>query len=151
MVLTDALLVAAADPDPGIIPRWIIDLIVVIGALIGLPSIITWFLNRRGANRKLQVEESGADVSEFQALRTAYREDKAAAEKERDEARAETGAIRVELGEMHEEVDELRDALTRLRRLFSGVLRRNNYKMTPSEQREFEATKPRPRRPASAK
>lgn len=123
----------------GIMPDWVGDTLSVLGPALGLPAIISIILTRRNANRKLQVEEGGLKVSEFEALRTAYRED-------RLEAEATADTLRNEINGLRDDLDAFREMVRSLRSLFQRVVTRAEVTLTAGEQREFEATRPPVRR-----
>ena len=137
----------------------IIRTIVEVAAIsVGLPTIIAWFLNRKGANKKLQIEAGGLEVTEFQAMREAFndllREQKeaaknaqtaaTAAQKAADDAILEIKNYRAERQKLLDTVQDQGAKLDRLRTLFMRVIRRNSIELTEAEQHEFESTKPRP-------
>lgn len=137
----------------------IIRTIVEVAAIsVGLPTIIAWFLNRKGANKKLQIEAGGLEVTEFQAMREAFndllREQKeatasaqkaaAAAQTAADNAITEIANYKAERQKLLDTVEEQGTKLDRLRTLFMRVIRRNSIELTEAEQLEFESTKPRP-------
>lgn len=147
------LLADAPEPDLwlGVLPKWVGDLFALAGPVLGIPAIILFLLGKNNANRSLQVDESGAEVSEFEALRKAYKEDKAEAEAKRIAAELKSEGVSNELASVHEEVNELRSDVGILRRLITSLVRRNRITMTDDERRDFEATKPRGRPRAAAK
>lgn len=137
----------------------IVRVIVEVTAIsVGLPTIIAWFLNRKGANKKLQIEAGGLEVSEFQAMREAFndllREQKeaaknaqtaaTAAQKAADDAILEIKNYRAERQKLLDTVQDQGAKLDRLRTLFMRVIRRNSIELTEAERHEFESTKPRP-------
>lgn len=120
-------------------PGWVGDLLSIAGPALGLPAIVSIILTRRNANRKLEVEEGGLKVSEFEALRAAYKQD-------RQEAEAENDRLHRDIDALRDDLDHFRDILRSLRSLFQRVVIRTNVTLTAEEQREFEATRPPIRR-----
>lgn len=145
--MIEVLLQADPGADPGlflgVLPKWIGDLLALLGTVLGLPAIILFFLGKNNANRALKVDESGAEVSEFEALRKAYKDDKAEAETKRIAAELKAEGVQRELEEVRGEVDHLRTDVGILRRLINGFVRRYKITMTDEERTDFDSTKPR--------
>lgn len=123
---------------------------------IGLPSIILWLLNRKNANKKLDIEEGGLDVSVFAEQRQAYSDllrasqeatakatvAASSAQAAADAALAEAAAYKQERETLVDTVREQGDKLERLRKLFQSYVERVGVPLTEDELEEFEATKP---------
>lgn len=122
----------------GPLPDWVRDGLSLVALIFGTPGIILFLLGRKGANRKLIVEESGVTVDQFNAALPAYKDLLDRANKDRDEALAK-------LSEYKEELDDVRDKQNRLIRLIFTVAARGDLELTPNEQSELEASKPHAR------
>lgn len=126
-----------------VLPDWVSDLMILASFVLG-PSGFVWaFLQQKGANRKLKVEEDGLEVQkggltvdQFNAALPAYKDLLDRANIDRDEAIED-------LKKYKEELDELKANQVRLIRLFKQVIRQNKITLTDEQQIELEATKPR--------
>lgn len=129
----------------GFLPDWLADSIALAGIFLGVPGIILFLLNKKGANRKLVVEEGGLTVAQFNAALPAYMDLLDREKGNAEAARIEIKAFTTEREEMKTEIASLRENQRRLYFLFLDVVRANNIQLTSEQQHEFESTKPRPR------
>lgn len=115
----------------GFLPDWFGDTLTVIAVVLGLPGIILWVLNRKQVNRKLEVEEGGLTVSQFNAALPAYKDllDRA----DNAAAKAQTEAT-----DAKREVNTLERKLARAIRLLMAVIQRANIQLTPEEEKELQ-------------
>lgn len=145
--------------------------IVVVPLLVAsVPVALLFILQRRGANKKLEIEEGGLTVTQFNAQTSAYQDllDRANAslkasndnlaasvaeletyksERIRLMAKVEEQGRKIERLERADdakssELAETRHKLETLRTLFESYVARTGIPMTPEEQRIFEDTKP---------
>lgn len=130
----------------------------IIGGLLGIPGIIAWMLGRKDANKKLEIEEGGLNVTQFNSIINSYKGIAEAAEASAASAKesaamsqAAAEAALAQLKENQVEVTELRSKLSTVRDLFTSVLKRNGITMTAEELKLFEETSPAWRRPARRK
>ena len=137
----------------GILPDWVGDTVTILAAVLGLPAIILWVLNRKQANRKLVVEEGGLTVAQFNAALPAYKDlldrantERETAEKERDDALRRIGPLEHELFKTQTEVNSLDDKLEEAVQLFTSVIERSEVSLTHDELRRLERIKPSPER-----
>jgi len=121
----------------------------LVGTFTGPAGIILWLLGRKGANKKLDLDERGTNLSEFEALKVAYREQadeakqsakdaQTAAEKaqkaaEQAQATATTAA---------RDLNVTNQKLESLRKLFQSIVKRSNIILSPEEQEIFDNTAP---------
>lgn len=126
----------------GILPDWVGDSLSLLALVLGTPGVVLFFLGRKGANRKLEVEEGGLSVTVFNAQTAAYKDllDRANtraanAEKEAKEANEKIDALQQEYAHMNSKIN-------RLYNLFNRVLARNKIILTEEERTELEETKP---------
>jgi predicted nucleic acid-binding Zn-ribbon protein len=146
--------------------------IVVVPLLVAsVPVALLFILQRRGANKKLEIEEGGLTVTQFNAQTLAYqdlldragvRETNALAQladavKELAQYKEERVALMAQVEEQGRKIDRLeraddtkseeladtRKKLETLRALFETYVARTGIPMTSEEQRIFEDTKPR--------
>lgn len=134
--------------------EWVRNIATLLALISGPPSIILWALNRKGANKKLEIEEGGLGVQQFNALMSGYKD-------QLDRAGSEIKTLQTDRDRLAEEVVEIKRTqsadqrlfratarkLERVRRLFLRYSRRVGIPMTLEEQREFEMTAP-PKRTA---
>jgi len=125
------------------------DILSLIAVAIGLPGIILFFLNRKGANRKLNVEEGGLTVSQFNAALPAYKDLLDRANDDRQAAIDELAAYKTEREGFKTEIERLGEDIRTIRGLFTRVVERSNITLTHEEQQVFESTKPTRRRPVT--
>lgn len=140
----------------------LVQTIASIGAvLLSPPAIILFFLNRKNANKKLDLDEGALDVSVFSEQRAAFKE-------LLDEARAATRAAEdTSAAALHELAqykkdrekmnDRIRDQekqirgltnkLKSLRALFQRILLSYSITLTDEEIAEFDKTAPFPTGP----
>lgn len=146
----------------------------VIAAAIGLPGLILFFLNRKDANRKLDLEAGSLTVDQFQAQTAAYQDLLDRANSALSEANAKLAEAVTQIDNFKEEREELQrkvsdleravssleksdtektqqltdtnTKLDRLRTLFTSVVDRAKIELTYEEQRIFEETHPVARR-----
>lgn len=123
-----------------------------------VPLVIAWILNRRGQNKKLELEEAavGVDISAEQRLAFVelLRELRAAAaasaaSASASQASAAAALVQLEAGkaeraELIEIVRENGAKFDALRDLFQRVVTASSYVLSPAELEELERTKPRP-------
>lgn len=137
----------------GLLPDWVGDTLTIIAAVLGLPGIILFVLTRKQANRKLEVEEGGLTVDQFNAALPAYKDLLDRANEERKEAvdekkdavrRVET--LTLELRETRDEVDDLEDRLVLAVELIESFVSRSEIQFTPEDHRKLARIKPSPRR-----
>lgn len=128
-----------------------------------VPGVILFILQRRGANKKLELEEGSLGVSQFNAQTSAYQDllDRAnaavtEARNETKKYRAEREALQRQVTEMREEIDKLKTSddqkgqellrtnnkLERLRALFLSYVKRTSIPLTEEEQSVFDDTMP---------
>lgn len=129
-----------------------------------VPGVIFFVLNRKGANKKLELDETTTASTVFEAQTKAYKElydtanaATAAALKELATYKEERVKLMAQVEEQgkkirkleqadHDKTDELADArrkVEQLRSLFTAILTRTGIIMTPEEQAIFEETKPK--------
>ena len=130
------------------LPGWVGDILTLLAFVLGPGGVIWLILSQRQANRKLRVEEIGANVSsqvakgsltvdQFNAALPAYRDLLDRSNKDRDAALAK-------MEEYKGELDEVKEKQERLVKLFLQVVKRSNVQLTKEELEELEATRPRP-------
>lgn len=95
----------------------------ILGVALGAPAIILWLLNRRNANKKLQLDEGALDVSVFDTQTKAYQDllDRANlatlnAQAETLKAQEATEKALAELATYKEERESLMRKVTKLER-----------------------------------
>lgn len=130
----------------GVLPQWIGDILSVLGLPAILLAVVLFLLNRKDANRKLEVEEGSLKRSEFDSITNEYSELYKTADARATAAESKADSAMSRVGELNDEVVDLRDMIHQLRSLFRRVLNRNNIQMTSAEQEEFDRIKPPPRR-----
>lgn len=134
--------------DFDILPPLVSDILLLLAFFVGPGGVIWLILSQRGANKKLKVEEIGADiqnkvaegsltVDQFNAALPAYKDLLDRANKDRQEALDK-------MGEYKDELDEVRDKQERLVGLFHRVVKVHKIQLTKDELDELEATRPRP-------
>lgn len=134
----------------GFLPSWVSDAMLILAFIAGPTGVIWGILQRKDANRKLLVEESDHDISEFESLTATYKDLLDRANKATDAAVAEVKTSVTQRHQMQGEIDELRESIHDLRGLMRDVLRKHSIQLTQEEQARFDATKPKRRRPAVA-
>lgn len=121
-----------------------------------IPIIISALLGRKGANKKLQIEEGGLTVDQFNAALPAYKDLLDRADRDRDEAIEKLGKYESERIELLDRVRRLERAdtektteleitsraLETLRKLFQTYVDRTGIPLTTQEQAVFENTQP---------
>jgi len=152
----------------------VFQLLGTVGGVLGLsaavPTIILFLLGRKGANKKLEIEQGALTVDQFNAALPAYKDllnrADAAAKVANDAAAVSQLAARSALDELQtykaeresilSEVKELRQAkedqgeeltktnsnLEKLRALFTSYVARVGIPLTREEEAIFEDTKP---------
>lgn len=134
----------------GFLPAWVGDL----SSVLGLPAIalavLVWWLGRKGANRKLEVEEGTLKKSEFDSLTAAQDKAIERAQAEAKEAKEEADEVRDRLDIMDELYDQMRETIIWLRGFVRKLVRTTGYVMDAKELVEFEQTRP-PKRPPRSK
>lgn len=137
----------------GFLPVWVGDLFSVLGLPAIVLAVVVFLLNKKGANRKLVVEEGSLKKSEFDSFTVAQnlalagaREEAATARAEAKEAKDEADETADRLDVMDALYDEMRDGIMWLRGFVKKLVRETAYTMTAEELREFDMTKP-PQRP----
>lgn len=135
--------------------------VIGVGAIaVGLPGIILYFLNRKGANKKFTLEEEAQDGNTFTRQTQAYQDllDRANAavtklEEGLKQAELATQAALDELAtikrertlekdEINDKLNDTNKKLQSLRRLFEQVVSRTNIVLEPEEQDIFDNTVP---------
>lgn len=114
----------------GFLPDWVGDTLTIIAVVLGTPGIILWGLNRKQANRKLEVEEGGLTVSQFNAALPAYKD-------LLDRADAAASDARKDARSAKREVNILERKLARAIRLLMSIIQRANIQLTPEEEKEL--------------
>lgn len=119
----------------GIFPDWVGDTLTLVAMVFGTPGLILFFLGRKDANRKLQVDEGGLTVEQFNAALPAYKDllDRASSGKKEAEDKLK------EYDKRFEEVEKRQEELVSI---FVRILRKNNITLTESELGELEHTQP---------
>lgn len=131
----------------GILPAWVGDLFSILGLPAILLAIVLWFLNSKGANRKLVVEEGSLKKSEFDSVTTAQNSAIARLEREAKEAKEEGAEALDRLDVMDTLYEEMRESIHKMRSMIRRIVSQTGYVMTPDDIAELEATKPPPRPP----
>lgn len=145
--------------------------IVVVPLLVAsVPVALLFTLQRRGANKKLKIDEGGLTVTQFNAQTSAYQDllDRANASLEAanhnlavsvaelETYKSERVKLMAQVEEQGRKIDRLEKAddtkseeladtrhkLETLRTLFETYVQRTGVPMTPEEQKVFEDTKP---------
>lgn len=114
----------------GFLPDWVGDTLTIIAVVLGTPGIILWALNRKQANRKLEVEEGGLTVSQFNAALPAYKDLLDRADTAANDAREDARSAK-------REVNILERKLARAIRLLMSIIQRANIQLTPEEEKEL--------------
>lgn len=125
------------------LPGWVSDLLTLLAFIVGPSGVIWLILNQRNANRKLKVEEIGADVQQggltvdqFNAALPAYKDLLDRSNEDRDKALAQLAEYKAELNKFHQRHE-------RLTRLFLVVVKQHNVQLTQEQMDELEATRPK--------
>lgn len=135
-------------------------IISVIAIATGLPGLILFALNKRGANKKLTLEEEAQDGNTFEIQRKAYLELYKEAKSASDEQRAATSSAQAatraaleeladfkreraaETREIKDKLDDTNAKLETVRSLLQSVVSRSNIILTKEEQFLFDQTIP---------
>jgi soluble cytochrome b562 len=155
-MIASELIHTASDPavTPDMIWEWARSILALLGPAIGLPGLIALLLQRKQANKKLDLDEKGSDITEFQALNTvsasivqqarqAMLDAQTAATEARTEAAAakkDANTYRSEREELKGEIDHALDIVRKLRDLFKSYVTRVGVPLTADEQSIFEST-----------
>jgi hypothetical protein len=126
----------------GFFPPIVGDIMVLVAFFVGPTGLIWGILQRRGANRSLVVEEGGLEINQFNALTTKYAELLSRAETAAVNAESDAKAAKEANADLQGQINSLGDDLREVRSLFMDVVRQHGIKLTPDQQRRFEATKP---------
>lgn len=125
------------------------NIMALIGTALGVPGIITILLQRKGANKKLDIEEGGLEVTQFSAIIEGYKQllaDESSRRADQTKAiaelRGEMNDIRKKEREYERTTRDLYDKLSKLRGLMLRYVKRTGIDMTAAELDEFEQTKP---------
>lgn len=133
---------------------WTRSIFSLLGPAIGLPGLIALLLSRKQANKKLDLDEKGSDVTEFQALnqvsasivsqaRQAMLDAQAAAtaaQKGAASAKAATAKYQSERDEFKVLMERVVDSLRKMRDLFTSYADRTGVPLTEGEKAIFEDT-----------
>lgn len=141
------------------LPGWVGDTISLVSLAIGAPALILWLLGRKDANRKLNVEEGGLTVDQFNAALPAYQGLLTDVRAELATSKAETATVVAQLEEAEGVIEDVRDevyvlhnSVIKLRELISRLISKHHFVLTPEELDELEQTKPGPlKRPGRKK
>jgi chemotaxis response regulator CheB len=114
-----------------------------------IAMVIVILLQRKGANKKLQIEETGADTNQFDVITKKYQQIADNWQKTAETAQKATETALAEL-EKHKEdretisgkLEETNTKLDQIRTLFKQVMKRSNIVLTPEEQEIFDSTTP---------
>lgn len=137
-------------------PPTVFEMLQAASSVLGFPAIIValllFLLNRKGANKKLSLDERNTNVTEFDAKLKAYqdlldRSNEAGAEallsvielKERVNALEEADTAK------SHEIDSANKKIELLRKQFTSYIERTGVPLTPEEQEIFDMTVPSPR------
>lgn len=150
------------------------NIIGIIGGIcslvFGTPAIVLFFLNRKNANKKLEIEEGGLSVTQFTAQTAAYQDLLNRANRALSEAntkleesvselaqyKGERETLMAQVQTQGEEIEKLKradsdkgdelaltnDKLEKLRKLFTSYVDRVGIPLTTEEQEIFEMTEP---------
>lgn len=134
----------------GFLPSWIGDLLTIILAALGLPSIILFLLGRRNANRHLNVEEGSLKVDEFDAIKGGYKDlwdaskkDAASAKADADAARADAATARLEATEAKKSAQGAEASVRKLYTLITTIVKKNDLTLSADDLAILEQTRPR--------
>jgi len=150
------LIIQTANTDKAlaVVWDWARNIFSLLGVASALPVGISWLLSRKNANKKLDLDEKGAEVSEFQAFnaigaslvsqahqamvdaQTAATEAKA----EAAAAKREASKYRGEREEMKHEMLSLTESVRKLRDMIKGYVTRTGQPLTEEEQAVFDQT-----------
>lgn len=126
-----------------------------------VPIVLSWFLGRKGANKKLEIDEGHLSVAQFDAATKAYQDllDRAAKTiDELEEYKQERENLIQTVKEQGDKINELEKAdelktrelqetnqkLDTVRQLFEQYIARTGVPLTTSELAVFEQTAPLP-------
>jgi hypothetical protein len=118
-----------------LLPDWIGDAVTLIAVALGLPGIILHLLSRKGANRKLQIDEGGLSVQVFNAQNAGYKDLLDRAERT---AREATGTVE----EFKTELRNVNNRLNKMYAFLSRIIYKNDIELNDEEKAEFEAVNP---------
>ena len=127
----------------------IVSILSLVGIGTAVPAIILFLLQRRNANKKLEIEEDTLSVNVFNAQTKAYQDLLDRADRTTQAALAELKTYQAERKEILKKVDMQNEVLEltntnlqKIRTLFQAVVKRSNIVLTPAEQKVFDETKP---------
>lgn len=157
------MFLAVTPPTPdheflGFLPSWVGDLLTIVAIAVGLPGVILFLLNRRNANRHLNVEEGTLKVDEFGAIKSGYEGLWQAAQADAAAARADATAARKDADNARQSAEEANshaahaeESVRKLHTLIMSIVRRNKLELDEEQLRILEETKPRPLRRSRAR
>lgn len=118
-----------------------LGILALIAGAIGLPSILLWALNRKGANRKIVVEERTLETNQFSAITAQLnrdndklRQDLSRYDERLEKVEREFRSQRRELDKARLRLADGEDRLQRLGDLFFSVVKRAGIELTDLEQ-----------------
>lgn len=130
-------------------PELIIGALGLLGTAIGIPGIILWLLNRKDANKKLEIEVDAMSLSKFNSLLEGYekrlvRSDADIADLQRISDKQNEAIKDLQERDIakQKDLDITNGRLQRVRELFLAYVRRVGHPMTPEETQVFEETAP---------
>lgn len=122
-------------------PSLMLGILALIAGAIGLPSILLWALNRKGANRRIVVEERTLETNQFAAIMAQanrdndkLRQDLSRYDERLEKVEREFRAQRRELDKARLRLADGEDRLQRLGDLFFSVVKRAGIELTDLEQ-----------------
>lgn len=122
-------------------PSLMLGILALIAGAIGLPSILLWALNRKGANRKIVVEERTLETNQFSAITAQLnrdndklRQDLSRYDERLEKVEREFRSQRRELDKARLRLADGEDRLQRLGDLFFSVVKRAGIELTDLEQ-----------------
>lgn len=122
-------------------PSLILGILALIAGAIGLPSILLWALNRKGANRRIVVEERTLETNQFSAITAQLnrdndklRQDLSRYDERLEKVEREFRSQRRELDKARIRLADGEDRLQRLGDLFFSVVKRAGIELTDLEQ-----------------
>lgn len=135
----------------------LLELVKTIGGIVGLLAvpggIAAVLLNRKGANKSLEIQQGGLDVQTFDSQRAAYEDllNRAtaatqAAQNATAAALEELATYKAEREESRGQIEDTNDKLEKLRELFQSVVAGGGIVLTREQQAIFDDTKPTVRR-----
>jgi len=125
-------------------------------AVFGIPGVILWKLNSKGANRKLIIEERSLETTQFVALTGAQLELVQAVQEDNKLLRAELKELRDEVSTLGDKLQErtrelgvtkkrqqnAEHLLRDLYELLINIVKRAGIELTPDEQEIIDQTLP---------